>query len=201
MVFLEGLAIGLAMIIFVGPVFFLLLNSSIQFGARAGVGVAMGIIVSDIVCAALCWFGLTSFINVGQNQFWFGVIGCLVLLFLGISYLLKKTQIEADNSYHANGFHNFFLKGFSVNFFNPFVFVVWIGMYEYGKQKFYGKGELFLFLASILLGIFMMDLTKVFLSKKIRKYISVQKLGVIFKVTGVLLILFALRLLYLVTLE
>jgi len=198
MAFLEGFAIGLAMVIFVGPVFFLLLNSSIQFGTRAGVGVALGIIVSDISCAALCWFGLTSFINVAQNQFWFGVVGSLILLFLGINYLIKKAQIAQDKSSYPKGFHNFFLKGFSVNFFNPFVFVVWIGIFEYGRQKCHSKVELFLFLMAVLLGIFVMDLTKVFLSKKIKNYVSVKKLSVFFKVTGVILILFAIRLLYLI---
>ncbi|MBQ0740572.1 LysE family transporter, partial [Aquimarina celericrescens] len=69
MYLLEGYAIGLGMIIFIGPVFFLLLHSSIQYGSKAGVAVALGIIFSDIVCVMLCYFGLSSFILVPQHQF------------------------------------------------------------------------------------------------------------------------------------
>jgi len=197
MSFIEGYAIGLAMIIFVGPVFFLLLNSSIQSGTKAGVAVALGIVFSDIICVGLCWYGLSAFINMQQNQFWFGVIGSVILLVLGISYLVKKAIIINDSSINSKRIHSFFWKGFSVNFFNPFVFAVWIGIYEYGAAK-YDFIALFLFLAAVLLGILTIDLLKVFLSKKIKKYISTQKLDIFFKITGLILIFFSFRLFYLV---
>ena len=65
---LEGYVIGLGMVIFIGPVFFLLLNSSLQSGVKAGVAVALGIIVSDIICVALCYYGLSSIINIEKNS-------------------------------------------------------------------------------------------------------------------------------------
>ena len=184
------------MVIFVGPVFFLLLNSSLQWGSKAGVAVALGIIVSDLVCIALCYYGLSSFINIKENQFWIGVGGSGIIFGLGISYLIKKAVITTNVVVNSKKFSTFFLKGFSVNFFNPFVFIVWIGVFQYGKSKYPNQGILLLFLGAVLLGILTIDLLKVFLSKKVKKFISPQRLNVFFKITGAVLVLFSIRLLY-----
>ncbi|WP_282087589.1 LysE family translocator [Aquimarina algiphila] len=198
MSFLEGFIIGLGMIIFVGPVFFLLLNSSFQFGSKAGTAVALGIICSDVVCVMLCYYGLSAFVTIEQNKFWIGVIGSVIVFGLGINYLMKKVTTTTDIIVQSKKLHSFFLKGFSVNFFNPFVFAVWIGVYNYGQHKYSENGSLFIFIVAVLTGILTTDLLKVFLSKKVEKFISSKRLSIFFKVTGFLLICFSIRLLYVV---
>lgn len=196
MYLLEGYAIGLGMIIFIGPVFFLLLNSSIQYGFKAAVAVALGIIFSDIVCVALCYFGLSSFILVQQYQFWIGSIGSILLFVMGVSYVLKKVSPTILFSIEPKRLSDFFLKGFGINFFNPFVFVVWIGVYNYGKYAYPEDRMLLIFISAVLAGILTTDLLKVFLSKKVKRFVSLQRLTLLFKITGCILILFSIRLLY-----
>ncbi|WP_378172346.1 LysE family translocator [Aquimarina sp. SS2-1] len=196
MPFIEGLGIGLAMIIFVGPVFFLLLNSSFQYGVKAGVAVAFGIIISDMICVALCYYGLSSFMTATQNQFWIGIIGSIILFGLGIHYLLKEAVIIEGVSLASKKLSTFFIKGFSVNFFNPFVFVVWMGVYTYGEEKYLEKSSLIVFLIAVLAAILTTDLLKVMLSKKLKKYISAYRLNIFFKVTGIVLLIFSIRLAY-----
>ncbi|WP_299246463.1 LysE family transporter [uncultured Aquimarina sp.] len=198
MSFIEGFGIGVAMIIFVGPVFFLLLNSSFQYGIKAGISVAIGIIVSDVICVALCYYGLSSFMTATQNQFWIGIIGSCILFVLGINYLFKKAILTKDLSVVSKKWSTFFIKGFSVNFFNPFVFVVWIGVFKYGQQKYEDTTSVSMFLIAVLAGILTTDLLKVFLSEKLKKFISEYRLSVFFKVTGVVLLIFSFRLAYLV---
>ncbi|MGY3793470.1 LysE family translocator [uncultured Aquimarina sp.] len=198
MSFIEGFLIGLAMVIFVGPVFFLLLNSSFEYGMKAGISVALGIIVSDIVCVILCYYGISKFITASHNQFWIGVIGSCILFGLGINYLLKKPHISNNLAIDSKKGSTFFIKGFSVNFFNPFVFVVWIGVFKYGSQKYFETLELYMFLSAVLMGILTTDLLKVFLSDKLKRFISVDRLKVFFRITGAVLLIFSFRLLYLV---
>ncbi len=198
MSFIEGFLIGLGMIIFIGPVFFLLLNSSLQFGSRAGVAVALGIISSDVSCVGLCYYGLSAFVTIEQNQFWIGVIGSVIIFGLGVNYLVKKVTISKDILVQSKGLHSFFLKGFSVNFFNPFVFTVWIGVYNYGIHKYSENRSLFIFIGAVLIGILTTDLLKVFLSRKVKKFISPKRLSIFFKMTGIILICFSIRLLYVV---
>ena len=89
---LEGYVIGLGMVIFIGPVFFLLLNSSLQSGVKAGVAVALGIIVSDIICVALCYYGLSSVITIEKNQFWIGVVGSIIILNFGDKLFAEESR-------------------------------------------------------------------------------------------------------------
>lgn len=198
MSFIEGFLIGLAMVIFVGPVFFLLLNSSFQYGMKAGISVALGIIVSDIICVMLCYYGVSKFMTASNNQFWIGVIGSSILFGLGINYLFKKPRFANKLLINSKKWSTFFIKGFSVNFFNPFVFVVWIGVFKYGSQKYFETLELYMFLSAVLMGILTTDLLKVFLSNKLKRFISVNRLKVFFRITGAVLLIFSFRLLYLV---
>ncbi len=196
MVLIEGFIIGLGMIIFIGPVFFLLLNSSLLNGIKAGVMVALGIIVSDIICVFLCVYGLTSFIISSQNQFWLGVLSSVILLFMGFFYLFKQVNLSPVPSRSINNLSGFFIKGFSINFFNPFVFVVWVSVFNYGKSKYLLNSQLIWFLTAVLLGILVTDLFKVILSKKLKKYLTDKRLFFIFRGTGLVLIAFSIRVLW-----
>jgi len=62
MIFLEGLIIGIGMILFVGPVFFTMLQVTLMRGFWAGFFVALGIIISDIACLLLCFLATRSFL-------------------------------------------------------------------------------------------------------------------------------------------
>ena len=71
------------MIIFIGPVFFLLIGVSLQLGTKAGILAALGIIVSDIIYVSLCYYGVTAFLYEPTFIFWITLIGGLLLNFLG----------------------------------------------------------------------------------------------------------------------
>ena len=57
MAILTGILLGLGTMLFVGPVFFYLLKSTLESGFKAGIAVALGIILGDVICAgiALSW--------------------------------------------------------------------------------------------------------------------------------------------------
>ena len=195
MAFIEGYLIGLGMIIFIGPVFFLLLNSSVQYGRKAGVSVAVGIIVSDIFCIWLCHLGLSVFFNATENQLWIGITGGFLLFFLGIYYLIK-TSFSKQIIMSVRSLFGFFIKGFSINFFNPFVFAVWIAIFQLGNSKFKNTPSFWIFIVAILLGILTTDLLKVFFSQKLRNLLSEQRLLLFSKIIGLILIVFSIRVFY-----
>ncbi len=192
MSFLEGYLVGLGMIIFIGPVFFLLLSSTLKCGFTPGLMVALGIICSDIVCVLICNYGLVPFINYSDSNFWIALVGGILLIGLGIKYLQAKKidpekKVELPHHYHIA----FFTKGFFVNFVNPFVFMVWIGLVKFTERK---TGlDSTLFFSGTLLGIFTTDFLKVALAKRIKDFIKPNILQLIFRICGVVLIVFGLR--------
>jgi len=197
MAFPEGLLIGLGMVIFLGPVFFTLLKSAMQHGFRAGFSVATGIILSDVAVLLLCYFGAASFFENPDNQLWLALLGSVILAGLGLRYLLKQQVAkEQIGSIQAQNYPAFLVKGFLVNFVNPFVFVVWIGLVGMGQTKFGAGRELWLFAAGILTGIYLQDLTKVIFAHRIAGFIRPDILVKAYRAIGVLLLIFAARLLW-----
>jgi len=196
-VFLDGFLVGLALMFLIGPVFFTLLKTSLQHGVRAGSAVALGIFISDIIVVTLCVFGASVFLKNDSSKFYLALIGGVVLVLLGLRYFLKK-KVNTDELIQLKVSHyaGFFSKGFIVNFVNPFVFAVWIGIIKIAGDKHGYDEKLTIYLAGTLLAIFSTDLLKVFLAAKIKHFLKPEILMFLYKVIGVVLVLLGLRLLY-----
>jgi threonine/homoserine/homoserine lactone efflux protein len=190
--FIEGYLIGLGMIVFIGPVFFLLLSTTLEKGTMAGMLVATGIIVSDLLYVILCKFGVTMFLTQKDNLKWTALANGLLLIIIGIKYLKGQQSLPmAQEKMKAKQHGTFFLQGFLVNFVNPFVLAIWIGLITYAEQK--SELNANIYLAGVLLGIFSLDVLKVILAKQIKHLIKPSILQWTYRVFGLILILFGLR--------
>jgi threonine/homoserine/homoserine lactone efflux protein len=197
MYLLEGFLVGLGMIVFIGPVFFLLLSSTLKCGQLPGFWVAMGIIVSDILCVLICYYGLAKFITHPDSEFWISIAGGILLTGIGTKYIgTSKVYTEENSILNKYTYLTFFTKGFLVNFVNPFVFMVWIGVIKYTEQTIDRNANATVFLVGTLLGILTTDLLKVVLAKHIKKFIKPHTLQWIYRTFGIILIAFGLRLFY-----
>jgi len=198
MAFFEGYGVGLAMIVFIGPVFFTLLKSSLQHGFWGGMSVAFGIFISDVVCVALCSFGAIPFFKNPDNQFWLALFGSVILIGLGLKYLLKPSFYTHSNGTETQShrYPTLFTKGFLVNFVNPFVFLVWIGVIGYGRSKFGLSADLAIFLSASLLAILTTDSLKVVFAHRIKNLIRHDFLLRAYQVIGIVLIAFGIRMIW-----
>lgn len=187
---------GLGMIVFIGPVFFLLLSSTLKCGFVPGFMVALGIVISDIVCVLVCNYGLAPYLSYPDSNFWIALSGGILLIGIGTKYMItdkvdSEEKIVLPKQYYAA----FFIKGFLVNFVNPFVFMVWLGLIKYAEQKI--EINTALFFIGIFLGISTTDFLKVVLAKRIKKLIQPLSLQWIYRVFGLILIVFGLRMIFL----
>lgn len=193
MALLEGYLWGLAMIVFVGPVFFTLLQNTLQKGRTAGLMVALGIIVSDVVAVALCTAGTVAFLQKAENTTYVSITGAAILFAIGGRYILKpSTNTEGKAS--AGGLTGAFVSGFLVNFVNPFVFGVWLTVIGYAGNKYGFDGGLYHYLLGCLLGIFTLDSLKVLLAHRIKAFIQPQNLMIAYRIIGVVMVGFGVRL-------
>ncbi len=195
---IKGFGIGLAMVIFVGPVFFTLLKTSLQYGRLPGVMLALGIVLSDLAVVVLCGLGISALVANPANQIWLSFAGAVILLAIGIRYLLRPTaKMDSEKVVYSKA-HLYalpFAKGFLVNFVNPFVFGVWIAMLALGVDAYGHSVDLYLFVGAALCAIFLTDVAKVFLADKISHWITATRLQLIYRIAGGVLLVFAVRLL------
>jgi threonine/homoserine/homoserine lactone efflux protein len=193
-IFLEGYSIGLAMIVFIGPVFFTLLQSALRFGKLSGTMVAFGIIISDIVCILIYFFGLNSIELPAYFNNIVAAIGALVLIAMGLKYLLQKPPNSEVVFASKLNLVSSFTNGFLVNFVNPFVFVVWAGIVLFAKESYSTPTEIQVHLIGVLAGIITTDLLKVLLADKIKPFLKPKILEKTTRFFGIVMIGFAFRL-------
>lgn len=191
MSFIEGFLLGLGTVIFFGPVFFTIVNGTLQYGIRAGLVVTIGIVTSDLICVLLCSLA-APFVTSKSATFWLALVGGLVLLGMGIKYLIKPIKYY-DKELVMNSKHyvQFFIKGFVVNFSSPFTFAYWLGAVAFSNTNYSTTTGVVLFVVAALAGIFLIDILKVILAKYLKKLVTPKTLRVISLICGIVLIGFA----------
>jgi threonine/homoserine/homoserine lactone efflux protein len=193
MSFIEGFLVGLATVIFFGPVFFTILNGTLQYGTKAGMMVTVGIITSDLACVLICSLA-APWVTSSVVQLSLTIVGTIILLAMGIKYLVKPIRYSAQTlQLQPNQYLGFFTKGFLVNFTSPFTFAYWLGAVAYGNGNYTSLLSILLFVFAILLGIFTIDVLKVLLAKYLKNIVQPKVLKIISIACGIILIGFAIR--------
>ncbi|MBW6459262.1 MAG: LysE family translocator [Bacteroidales bacterium] len=200
-IILEGFILGLTLSIFFGfgPALVALIQTSIHRGFWPAVFLAFGIFLSDAVLVALGFFGAVQIFETHKAAL--GFIGGSVLVVFGIVTFKRKAGIRVDlnnNLVKADSprFYTYILKGFLINFTNPFIWIFWMGVVVGFTTNYQGDVFLLLsFFTSALLTIFLMDVLKTFSAYKIKGYLQSGIIIWINRVAGIGLVLFGLYLL------
>lgn len=202
----QAIGTGLFLSILVGPVFFLLLETSIRRGVRAALAFDIGVFISDLIYIAIASIFVTQIkkFNEGENAYLFQLIGGFIFLVFGLVTLFKKpkasTGDEAESINLTKDYVMLALKGFLLNFVNPAVIFYWFGVIAAGPSKdssdpsALGDSYMLLYMAILLVTFFAVDVLKIIGAKKLRPLITDKVLtglnrltGLIFLVTGIIL--------------
>jgi threonine/homoserine/homoserine lactone efflux protein len=203
MIVFNGIKLGLVLSFLVGPVFFAIIQTSVERGFWNGFLVALGVSLSDILYVTICYFGLAQFINDDQNKIYMAYGGGAILILFGLYHLLiksrKSLQIKAQEV-EVKGKFRFFLKGFIINGISPMVILFWLGAISVASVDFgYSKGLQFLiFFTSVLATVFGTDILKAYLADKLRTLVTSRTLMILNIIVGVILLLFGTRMILLV---
>ena len=175
----EGIVLGLtlAFLFGFGPALFALIQTSIHRGLWSGFQLAFGIFLSDATLVTLCLLGALQIINeTPENKLAFGIITGIILIIFGVFTFTRKVNIKEDDDDEDNGKPNpvtFILKGFFLNFTNPFVWLFWILWVTTITANYEGETDAVVILfTTTLLVILATDMLKVFGAYKIKHYIT-----------------------------
>src|SRR5688572_4069415 len=86
----KGVFSGIVLACLIGPVFFTLIQTSIERGFSSGVFVAVGISLSDSLYILISYFGLTRFMQATDFRNYMSYAGGFILLLFGLYYLFIK---------------------------------------------------------------------------------------------------------------
>jgi threonine/homoserine/homoserine lactone efflux protein len=192
--FIEGAILGLTLSVLFGPALFALLQTSIHRGFRSGAWLALGISISDVTLVFLCFIGALQILSNDHNRLFFGIVSGFLLIGFGIATYNRKIHIKNNQDgveEKKPGWFTFVLKGFFLNITNPFAWIFWMGA-TVGVTSNYGEktDDAILFFSGVLFTIIVTDVLKVYIAKRLKRYLNPQNISKINKFVGILLFSF-----------
>jgi threonine/homoserine/homoserine lactone efflux protein len=204
--FIQAFSIGFLLSILVGPVFFILLETSITKGFRAAISFDLGVFLSDVmyILIAVMFMEQIKGLDTASNKLLFAFIGGTIFIVYGLFTYFKK-PVLADNSLidtnevvnmpvaQTKDYIMLGVKGFLLNFANPLVIFYWLSVASFANQfapDKSGIGWVFLFVSIVLFTFFGVDVLKILAAKKLRPLVNQKLLVALNRVIGIVFCLF-----------
>lgn len=192
---INGVILGLIVAFLIGPVFFLIINTSLHRGFKFAAQVATGVMLSDALFIFIAYFGSSIVLVINKHKEAVGIIASVIILCFGLATLFKRQSIPAaaiQVNEKVSGAWLFIAKGFMLNSMNPSVLFFWIGVSgTVGLKENYTTSHLMIFFGVILAVVFGTDLLKAYVAQRIKQFVTAGFLIWLNRITGVALIIFA----------
>jgi threonine/homoserine/homoserine lactone efflux protein len=185
--FFQGIIPGLILSAAIGPVFFMLVQTSIQRGFKLAMIMEFGIIMSDSFCILCAYFGLASFFQNPDYKNLIFTIGSIILVIFGIAMFLshKKVNFQMDEELKKGDKTKLFWKGFLFNISNPSVVFFWMAFVGLSLPRFSNSNsESFSYFIGTLITVFSIDILKAWSANKIKKYMTQKAMVNFNKIAG-----------------
>lgn len=196
---LNGVISGIVLAFLIGPVFFTLIQTSIERGFWSGFFVAIGVSLSDAFYISLCYMGVYQLFDQGDFAEYLAYFGGGVLLVMGFYYLVIKSRklVHYDpEKVQSKSPYKLVVKGFIINGLTPMVFIFWLGTVGVATTKFgyVTPGKAIPFFASIVCTVFITDIIKAKLADRLRLALTPKFIRTLNFVLGIVLVIFGGRL-------
>lgn len=185
-----------------GPAFFALINTGITHGYKSGSLLAFGVVASDFVVSMLIilliHFGASNFIHDEKSQRFMGILAGIILIVFGAVHFRQPLPKEDQSIQIAvPSARAMVFKGFLLNCLNPAVWLLWLGNVTAISKTLHYKVINMVLYFSITLGlVLLVELGKVAVAGKLKKILTQKTMYIVNVITGGLLVIFGLVLIY-----
>ena len=189
----NALISGFFLAFMVGPVFFVLLETSATKGIKQAIIFDLGVILADIIFIVISYYGSYALLNKIKDDPRLFFVGGIILFAYGLITFIKekRRKIILDPKLvvvEKVNFFGMFLKGFLLNFINVGVLGFWLALVIVISSNVGMNGErVFLYFSTILIAYFVTDLGKIVLAKQLKNKLTPQVITKIRKVMGIIL--------------
>lgn len=203
---LTGIPLGIFLSFLIGPVFFVLLETSAVKGFRAALVFDLGVVLADVFFIAIAYFSsyrLIQSIKGNPAIFIFG--GILMMTYGLVSFIRlrkigKNTDIDDDVlvvGLIKKNYMNLFIKGFLLNFINVGVLLFWfLILITIGPKLDLETSRMLTFFTSVILTYLIVDIGKMLLAKQLRHKLTPANILKTKKVISIVLIIFGLTIMF-----
>jgi threonine/homoserine/homoserine lactone efflux protein len=192
----AAIPLGFFLSFMIGPVFCVLLETSALKGFRAAIVFDLGVVLADVLFITVAYFSSFQLLENLSNQPGLYVFGGVILLVYGITTFVKKevkkksSEVENNIGFTKKGYAGLFIKGFLLNFINIGVLVFWLGIIIIvGPSVDNNPIRIRVFFGSMLLAYFVTDVFKILLAKQLKRKLTPERIYLIKKGLGVILVI------------
>ena len=197
---LKGLVTGFILSIMIGPVFFVLLETSIRRGVKAALWMDFGVLISDLVyiLIAYVFYKEVEDLNAGgDDSSLLRIIGGVLFIGYGVFNFFKKVKERKFDAQSIPGSKTrdyifLALKGFLLNIANPLVIFYWFSVMTIGSEDTGGTNSwgMFFFLSIIMITFFGIDVLKIIGAKRLRPLVTQRLLIGLNRLIGIVFVAF-----------
>jgi len=189
----TAIPLGFFLSFMLGPVFFMLLETSATKGVRAAISFDIGVLFSDIVFITLAYYSSYQLLESLSNSPVLYLFGGTGMVIYGLVLAIKKVEKGAVSMHGFGANSNYFglfLKGFLLNIINVGVLIFWVGTVIVVGPSFDGLIENFLvFFATMLAVYFVTDLFKILAAKQLQSQLTPVRIIWVKKILGYILVI------------
>jgi threonine/homoserine/homoserine lactone efflux protein len=199
---LKGLALGIVLALSVGPIIFTIIKQSITVGHKGGFCFVVGVWLSDLILVVLSNVFTEWVAMLLEYKKMIAYAGSSFLIAMGIYFFFfKKVHIKSTSSLEhtdhlsVHEMFRIFASGFIINTLNPGVLIFWLGNATVLALTHSLQQRIIIFSVCLLVNM-SADVGKVMMAGNLRKKLTVHNLSIINKISGAILVVFGMALLY-----
>ncbi|KQK27040.1 lysine transporter LysE [Chryseobacterium aquaticum] len=191
---LSAVGLGFMLsLVFIGPIFFLLIETSFTRGPRHALALDFGVITADLLCIIAAYYASADIVSLIDKHPGFYRITSILILSYGIVMLVTRTKMHlpGEEKIISQNYFKTFLNGFLLNILNVGVVLFWLVTVIGVRNQYPDTQSLIFYLGLVIATYLMIDFLKIFLAKQFHDRLTQKLANRIRKGVGVVLIIFS----------
>lgn len=199
---LTAIPFGIILAFTIGPVFFVLLETSATKGFSSALVFDLGVILADIVFILLIFMSTDTLLEKIKDDPKLLVFGGVLLIVYGIISFIKisKSFRSIVREHHRiklpkKNYGKLFVKGFLLNFINIGVLLGWLGFIVISTSITKSENGVMVFIVTMLVSYFVCDLFKIAAAKRLKSKLTPRRIFKTKKIVALVILGFGILLL------
>jgi threonine/homoserine/homoserine lactone efflux protein len=199
---LTAIPFGIILAFTIGPVFFVLLETSVTKGFTSAIIFDLGVILADIVFILVIFKSTDTLLDKIKDDPKLLVFGGALLIIYGLISFIKTSKSFRSilREHHRidlprKDYGKLFIKGFLLNFINIGVLLGWFGFIVIGTSITTTKNGVVVFISTMLISYFVTDLIKIAAAKRLKNKLTPRRIFKTKKIVSLVILGFGIILL------
>jgi threonine/homoserine/homoserine lactone efflux protein len=198
--YIDAVVFGFILSFSFGPIFFILLETSITRGIKQAIFMDFGVIVSDLLFFSLAYFGASKIATEENQPALFLLGGVILTVYSVISFInnvAKKKKIKKAKAIEETRLLKYTVKGFLLNIINVSYLVIWAGVIVwFGPKVEMSPVKIWTFFIVSVITYLAINLLKFLLSSRLKSKLTDKVLFYIRQGLNILILIFGIVLIF-----